>query len=264
MDDGQDAGRHPVEPPQAADEVGPFLAVEDGVEHVDGVEVAPCAVEIAVDAAGDKGGVAAEVGEVRAQRAAQQDGCDRFDGGVVHADAAVLGAAVVAGGQGGGAEPDELQFPVESDHAEEAPGDGVVEGLGQLQVASLGEELDVASLGVDPGVSGAGVGKLGAAGFDGVEHRVGVQVQALEGVLTVSVPVAGEETSLGPGGDRDEIGVEALESLIEDPGQFFRCARRAGPDHRGRVSSRPRQRRRCEPARARVSPRRTRAAGASR
>ena len=237
VDHGQDAGRHPVEPPQAADQVGALLAVEDGVEHVDGVQVSPDAVEIAVDAAGDERGVAAEVGEVRAEGAVFEDGGHGGLGGVAHIRAVVLWAGAVGGGQGGGPEPDELELPVEAHDAEQAPGDGVVEGLGQLHVAPVRHELDVAALGVDPGLAGAGGRQPDAAGVHGVEHRGGVQVQSLGGVLAVTVPVAGPEAPLGPGGDGDEVAVERLEALVEDAGQLARRARTAGRAHGGRLQS---------------------------
>jgi len=85
------------------------------------------------DPFGNLGGIAVDVSEVRGQRGVLEYLPKTVGDGAVNRELPVFATRAVVCGQLGGAEPEKLQFFVDPDDVEQAPGNGVVERLGQLK-----------------------------------------------------------------------------------------------------------------------------------
>jgi hypothetical protein len=218
MDEGEDEGRHSFPAAQAADAVGPLVAVEDRRQDLDGVERRPVGVagDVAVERPRHGGDLAVEISPQRGVRALAQDRTHERRGRGVARVAQHHRRAHRLGADGRG-RADDLDLGIDADGREDPAADRVVEGLQELRIGVLSEAVRKGGTHAPPV---AGGGRRVADIADGAPHGrqslpdgPAVEVEPDPGVLLAGPPVSRFEAQARQAG----LFAEPLQVALESP-----------------------------------------------
>ena len=221
MEDGEDERDHGLARADPPDEVGAFVAVEHRLQHLDAVDLSrPGRRDARVDVLGDPRCVPLQILERHPKVVRAKYCSDERDRGVGwrHGAEAWRGLHRFRRRQPLG---HELDVWVHADGREDAARDGVVEGLGELDVGLSAAEVGVGVAGGGPAVAVVDGGA--EEGADVAEHLLDVLLvegEALAVVLGPGAPRLLGEAVGGAGGDRLELGVVGVEAVADALGSF--------------------------------------------
>lgn len=202
--------------PGAPHDVGALVAVEDGLERLDGLD-SPQArgAQLRVDRARGEHDVVVDILVRRAQVVETEHRAHETGRGIHPGEDVVEGDARAGGGKVE-VRVDELACAVDAHGCENAARDRVEKGLGELEVARARDKAGIGGLHLRPHGGGH---RCPAERFprigDHAVHDLPVEVQPFDGIALHAVPVAPRESFGRPRGDRAELVLEGEESLVD-------------------------------------------------